>query len=105
MFDEDFLDVVASLKWAANSDLSPDQRASIREMCAELAGISEQTVPLKLLLVECERRRKAEQRVGQLEQALIRIRKPRPVCVGSDRGFCSFNERGDGNGETIPQRD
>jgi hypothetical protein len=45
MFDEDFLDVVASLKWAANSDLSPDQRTSIREMCAKLVGISEQTVP------------------------------------------------------------
>jgi hypothetical protein len=43
--DEDFNDVIASLKWAASLPLSPDQRASIREMCAELAGISEQTVP------------------------------------------------------------
>jgi hypothetical protein len=69
--DEDFNDVIASLKWAASLPLRPTQRVSIREMCAEFAGIS------KLLLVE--REQEGRQPVGQLEEALIRIRKPRPV--------------------------
>jgi hypothetical protein len=76
MYDDDFLDVVSSLKWAASLDLSPDQRASLKSMCCELAGISE-GIPSYRLKQEAEAKRqalaraeKAEERVRELEAAL-----------------------------------
>ena len=69
--DDDFQDVLASLRWAAELPLAPEQRSSLKEMCLQIAGISEaKTVPLALLLAERERRREAEKRVQELEQAL-----------------------------------
>jgi hypothetical protein len=44
--DEDFNDVIASLRWAAELPLTPEQRLSLKELCCQIAGIPEKTVPL-----------------------------------------------------------
>jgi hypothetical protein len=39
--DDDFQDVLASLRWAAVRPLTPDQRLSLKELCLQIADISE----------------------------------------------------------------
>jgi hypothetical protein len=41
--DDDFQDVLASLRWAAELPLTPDQRLSLKELCLQIADISEAT--------------------------------------------------------------
>ena len=75
--DEDFSDVLASLRWAAELPLSPDQRRALKELCCQIAGISGAGVPSFRLKEETEKKRAwqaraeaAERRAEELEAVL-----------------------------------
>jgi hypothetical protein len=69
--NDDYLDLLETLRWGANLELTQDQRSSLRDLCSMICGIHmEARVPSWRLAEEAEKRRKAEHRVGELEAVL-----------------------------------
>jgi hypothetical protein len=73
---EDFEDLKASLEWGAKLDLTPLQRATLKDLCLKIAG-SEPSIPSWRLKEEVDARRDAvaraeaaEKRVEELEAKL-----------------------------------
>ena len=58
--NEDFEDLLASLRWAAELPLAPSQRESLKELCLRIAGISpEPSIPSWRLKQEADAKREA----------------------------------------------
>ena len=77
MADETFEDLRASLVWGAELPLTREQRAEIKDLCVQIAGLSGADIPSWRLKEEAnakraalERAARAEQRVAELETAL-----------------------------------
>ena len=71
--DEDFNDVIASLRWAAELPLTPEQRLSLKELCCQIAGISGAGVTSFRLKEEAEAKRQAIERAEAGERRLAEL--------------------------------
>jgi hypothetical protein len=66
--NEDYEDLLAALKWGASLPLDDEQRAELGPICAKITG--EMAIPPWRLREEADKRRAAEKRVAELEEAL-----------------------------------